>query len=40
MTNDVELCPDCGEEMIYVEEDPEFGHLGWLCNNNECPRDR
>lgn len=31
-------CPECGSEMVYVEDDPEFGNLGWICNDEECGR--
>lgn len=31
-------CPDCGEPMEYIDNDPEFGSLGWICDNDKCGR--
>lgn len=35
---DEKKCPRCGEFMVYVDDDPEFGNLGYICVNNDCGR--
>lgn len=33
-----ENCPDCNGLMTYIENDLEFGHLGWISDNDGCGR--
>jgi len=38
MTEEKKNCPNCNGLMTYIENDPEFGHLGWICDNDGCGR--
>ena len=33
------LCPDCETEREFVDEPMVSGFRGYVCLNNECPRD-
>lgn len=37
---DGEPCPECDEPMDYVDEPVISGFRGFVCTNDDCPRDR
>jgi len=39
MSESTKECPECGDPMEYVEEPLTSGFRGYLCKNEECPRD-
>lgn len=39
MTDDNPDCPECGVEQTYVDEPMISGFSGYLCTNDDCPRD-
>jgi hypothetical protein len=36
---DAAECPDCGEDREWVEEPMISGFRGFVCTNDDCPRD-